>query len=235
MNNEEISRRFASLTTPHLADACVRAGLPVRCASTGLTCVVAHGRVSARVLPVQHAGSVDVFLEAFDEATPGDVLVVDNGGRLDEACVGDLVVHEAKHAGLSGIVIWGLHRDSVEIREIGLPVFSLGSLPNGPLAVVDRSADALSTARVGEWLLSASDLVFGDDDGILFVPGERADDVLGFAETIRDTEIRQAQKIRAGTSLRAQVHFGDYLSKRASLHSLTFREHLRDVGGEIEV
>jgi regulator of RNase E activity RraA len=42
----------------------------------------------------------------------GDVLVVDNGGRLDEACVGDLVALEAKHAGVAGIAIWGLHRDT---------------------------------------------------------------------------------------------------------------------------
>jgi regulator of RNase E activity RraA len=39
------------------------------------------------VCPAQHAGSVDVFLEAFGTAAPGDVLVVDNGGRLDESCV----------------------------------------------------------------------------------------------------------------------------------------------------
>ena len=43
-------------------------------------------------------------------AAPGDVLVVDNGGRLDEACVGDLVALEAQAAGVEGMVIWGLHR-----------------------------------------------------------------------------------------------------------------------------
>ena len=70
--------RFAGLTTPHVADACVRAGVPVRTVS--LTAVTS-GRVAGRVLPAQHVGSVDVFLEAFDSAEPGDVLVVDNAGR----------------------------------------------------------------------------------------------------------------------------------------------------------
>ena len=65
-------------------------------------------------------------------AAPGDVLVVDNGGRLDEACVGDLVVLEAQAASLEGMVVWGLHRDTGDIRAIGLPVFSLGARPNGP-------------------------------------------------------------------------------------------------------
>jgi regulator of RNase E activity RraA len=54
------------------------------------------------------------------------VLVVDNGGRADEACVGDLVVLEAQAAGLGGVVMWGLHRDTPEVTQIGLPVFSYG-------------------------------------------------------------------------------------------------------------
>jgi regulator of RNase E activity RraA len=53
-----------------------------------------------------------VFLEALGSAGYGDVLVVDNGGRADEACVGDLVVLEAQAAGVSGMVVWGLHRDT---------------------------------------------------------------------------------------------------------------------------
>lgn len=235
MSNEEISRRFEELTTPHLADACMRAGVAVRCGPAGLTCVVEHGRLSGRVLPAQHVGSVDIFLEALESSAAGDVLVVDNAGRVDEACLGDLVVHEANEAGLSGIVIWGLHRDSVDIREIGLPVFSLGSLPAGPLAVTTRAENALTSARFGQWTLGKDDHVFGDDDGVLFVPSGRVEEVLNVAEAIRDTEKGEADKIRSGTSLRTQVDFDQYLTKRATNPTLTFREHLRDVAGAIEI
>jgi regulator of RNase E activity RraA len=58
-------------------------------------------------------------------AAPGDVLVVDTGGLLDEACVGDLVALEAHAAGMEGMVIWRLRRGAAAIRAIGLPVFSL--------------------------------------------------------------------------------------------------------------
>ena len=121
-----------TLTTAHIADACIRAGLPVRCGPAGLTAVSRGMRLAGRVLPVHHAGSVDLYLEALESAEPGDVLVVDNDGLLNEACVGDLVALEVANAGLAGIVIWGLHRDTADIIEIGLPVFSLGSLPTGP-------------------------------------------------------------------------------------------------------
>lgn len=224
---------FADLTTAHMADACIRAGVAARCAS--LRPVVPGSRVSGRVLPARHAGSVDIFLEALEvHAVPGDVLVVDNGGRLDEACVGDLIALEARAAGLNGIVIWGLHRDTADIKSIGLPVFSLGSIPTGPLNVRERPLGALESATVGEWTVGNSDLVLGDDDGVLFIPSDAARDIVTLAEEIRDTEHRQAARIRSGASLRSQLQFPAYLAARAQDPTLTFRTHLRTTGGAIE-
>jgi regulator of RNase E activity RraA len=234
MDHEELGRRFASLTTAHLADACIRARVVVRCAPAPMRAVVAGGRLAGRVCPARHAGSVDVFLEAFEGAESGDVLVVDNGGRLDESCVGDLVVLETQAAGLGGVVIWGLHRDTADIAVIGLPVFSLGAISTGPLHLGDRPKDALESATVGEWTVGREDLVLGDDDGVLFVPAARAEELFTLAEGIRDTERRQAERIRAGVSLREQVRFGAFLDQREQNPALTFREHLRAVGGAIE-
>ncbi|MGI5402920.1 RraA family protein [Streptomyces sp. CA-135486] len=234
MDPQELRRRFATLTTAHLADACIRARIPVRCAPAPVHAVVPGSRLAGRVSPARHVGSVDIFLEAFEGGAPGDVLVVDNGGRLDEACVGDLVVLEARAAGLAGIVIWGLHRDTADIRAIGLPVFSLGAIPTGPLSLDARSHDALESAGVGEWTVSREDVALGDDDGVLFVPAARAADIFTLAETIRDTERRQAEQIRAGVSLRSQVRFDTYLARRRPAPSLSFRDHLREVGGAIE-
>ncbi|MEU4494669.1 RraA family protein [Streptomyces sp. NPDC023998] len=234
MDPQELRRRFETLTTAHLADACIRARIPVHCAPAPVHAVLPGSRLAGRVSPARHVGSVDIFLEAFEGGAPGDVLVVDNGGRLDEACVGDLVVLEAQAAGLAGIVIWGLHRDTADIRAIGLPVFSLGAIPTGPLSLQARPRDALESARVGDWTVSREDVVLGDDDGVLFVPAARAADIFTLAETIRDTERRQAEQIRAGVSLRSQVQFDTYLARRRQTPSLSFREHLREVGGAIE-
>ncbi|MFU8854187.1 RraA family protein [Micromonospora sp. SL1-18] len=229
-----LRRRFAALTTAHVADACLRAGVPVRCAPPGMGPVVPGGRAAGRVRPTRHAGSVDIFLEAIDRAAPGDVLVVDNAGRTDEACVGDLVVLEAQAADLAGVVVWGLHRDTVDIRAVGLPMFSLGATPTGPQRLDPRPAEALTSAQVGHWQVGPDDVALADEDGVLFVPAVRVGELFDLAESIRDVERRQAERIRTGEPLRAQVGFGTYLAAREEQPALTFREHLRRVGGAIE-
>jgi regulator of RNase E activity RraA len=225
---------FEDLSTPLLADACVRLGVPLRVAPPGIVPIVTGQRIAGRVLPARHYGSVDVFLEAFTQAAPGDVLVVDNGGRLDEACVGDLAVLEARAAGLTGVVIWGLHRDHPELVEIGLPVFSYGRNPAGPVRLDPQEPDALLSAQIGPHVVSASDMIFGDDDGVLFVPAADSERVLTTAREIWQVEREQADRIRAGDTLRKQTSFDDYLTTRAADRSYTFRKHLRRIGGAIE-
>src|SRR5215213_10279241 len=126
MNNDILAETFASLSTPLIADACMKAGVPVRVAPLGISPLTARTRLAGRVLPAKHYGSVDIFLEAVETTERGDILVIDNQGRTDEGCIGDLTTLEAQAAGIAGIIIWGAHRDTSELIEIDCPVFSYG-------------------------------------------------------------------------------------------------------------
>ncbi|MET0788496.1 MAG: RraA family protein [Cellulomonas sp.] len=224
---------FADLTAAHAADACLRLGIPVRCAPAAVRPLWAGIHVVGRARPAQHVGSVDVFLEALEHASPGDVLVVDNGGRTDEACVGDLVALEVARAGLAGIVIWGLHRDTAQLRTIALPVLSLGAYPDGPERLDPQPADALARAACGPHTVTGDDVVLADDDGVVFLPSSRIDEIAVTAARIRDTERHQAARMQLGTSLREQTRFADYLVAR-DRDGTTFRQHLRSLDAAIE-
>ena len=234
MNNTDLSEAFAQLSTPLIADACVRQHVPLRLAPAGLRPLLAGRRVAGRALPARHYGSVDIFLEALTAADAGDILVIDNGGRSDEACIGDLVVLECQAAGLAAIAVWGCHRDTAELCEIGFPVFSYGRCPAGPARLDPREPDCLRSAYFGDIEITGQDVVFADDDGALVVPAARAADVLAVAHDIWQTERRQAAAIQSGTTLRQQLRFDEYLTKRAADHSYTRRAHLRALRGAIE-
>ncbi len=234
MNNELVTANFLNLSTPLIADALIRLKVSPRLVPFGIKALVAGSRISGRVLPARHYGSVDVFFEAFENAAQGDVLVIDNDGRLEEGCIGDLTALEAVTAGVSAIVVWGTHRDTPELKQIGLPIFSYGSCPCGPQRLDSRESNALTSARIGEFEVSVNDFVFGDDDGCLFVNSEIIEEVFSTARAIWEIERRQAKSIAAGETLRQQLTFTEYLRKRDADPSYTFRQHLRGRQGAIE-
>jgi 4-hydroxy-4-methyl-2-oxoglutarate aldolase len=224
--------KLSALPTAAVADACVRLKVPERAVS--LRPAFPAPAIAGRVLPVRHAGSVDVFFEALQAATPGDVLVIDNEGRLDEGCIGDLTCLEALHHGAAGIVVDGCHRDSAALRSLGIPVWSRGAFPFGPRAARPRSQDALSMARVGPFFVTRDDVVAADEDGAVFVPHAEAPRVWDLAARIQRTESDQARRAQAGEPLCGQFQFPGYLAKRKADPQYGFRAHLRSLGKSIE-
>ncbi len=235
MNNKKLKEAFAELSTPLIADACMRLGVFMRVAPIGITPLVAGWKIAGRVLPVRHSGSVDIFLEVMAKADAGDILTIDNAARKHEGCIGDLTALEAQAMGLGGIAIWGFHRDTPQLIEIGFPVFSYGSYPVRPKRAYPRGRDALTTARFGDFKLTADDVVFGDDDGVVFALLQDVEDIISSAREIAEAEKRQAENIKNGKTLSQQFKFDEYLKKRSKDASYTFRQHLQKIGGAIEV
>lgn len=222
-------------TTPFIADACVQLSLPVRVGPFGLKPNLPGSKAAGPARPARHAGSTDVFLEAIANANKGDVLVIDNGGRHDEGCIGDLVVGEAFMSGLAATVCWGTHRDTAAILAFGAKVWSLGTCPNGPLELRTRHVTALEAANIGHVTVTLEDYVFADDDGVVVVAAADLDRIVGAARDIAAREGAQAVRLMKGELLRQQLDLDKYVAARNSNPEFTFREHLKAFGGAIEI
>ncbi|MGE4062657.1 MAG: RraA family protein [Rhodospirillaceae bacterium] len=216
----------------HVADALTKLKLPKRFGPPEMKPAFGTpGLMIGRALPAKHFGSVDVFLAAFEHAEPGDILVADNEARLDEGCIGDLIAAEAKLAGLAALVIHGAHRDTAQLREIGLPVWSLGHFPFGPTRM---RPTAPGDVMLGSFAVTDRDIIVGDEDGVIVTEGETIEEVLGEAALIAGREEKQRAEMRTGRTLREQLKFGDFIRQRAANPALSFREHINKVRGAVE-
>ncbi|MGE0201321.1 MAG: RraA family protein [Candidatus Melainabacteria bacterium] len=227
-----------AITTAHVVDACMRLKKHYRLAPAGIRSVTElDATIIGPALPVRHFGSVDVFLEALARAgrsATGSIMVIDNAGRTDEACIGDLVVLEAQLSGLAGMAVWGLHRDTHEIRELGLPVFSYGAFPSGPARLDAQEPDAFEAACFGDFRVTASDTVIADADGVVFVSTADWPGIAEAAQAIRERELAQTALALSGMTLREQFQFEQYLARRAFESDYTFRRHLAELSRSIE-
>ena len=223
-------------TTPFIADACALLQLPIRLGPAHIRPIRSDMKVAGPACPAKHAGSTDVFLEAIAQAGRGDVLVIDNVGRLDEGCIGDLVAGEAHVAGLAGVVVYGAHRDTAAIDAIGIPVWSLGTCPAGPQEVRTRSVHALEAASLGGHVtVTRDDFVFADVDGVVVVSRAELARVVAAARDIAAREQAQAKRLLGGERLRSQLQLDAYVARRQSEPSYSFRDHLKTLGAAIEI
>jgi 3-hexulose-6-phosphate synthase/6-phospho-3-hexuloisomerase len=154
--------------------------------------------VTVRTFPGDWAKSV----EAIDEASEGDIIVVDAGG-VGPAVWGELATHSAVQKRLSGVVINGAARDVSEIRELSLPVFAKLVTPQageprglGEIGVPITICGV--TVRPGDWIVA-------DDDGIMVVESRRAAEITNRAMDCLERENRIRQDITSGETTLGKV------------------------------
>ncbi|MBG9388410.1 RraA family protein [Caenimonas aquaedulcis] len=170
-----------------------------------------HGRISALRPNMQFAGSaltVDVrpgdnlmIHAAISLAKPGDVLVIDGKGDLTAALMGTIMMNACKQVGIAGVVIDGAVRDTLEIEDMGFPVFAAGFNPNGPTKLVPGRIGHPVT--VGGVAVRAGDFVIGDADGVVVVEREKIESLLPLA----------AKKVADETARIAAIKKGDTAAK----------------------
>jgi regulator of RNase E activity RraA len=136
-------------------------------------------------------------------AQPGDVIVVDAGGDLTNALIGEIMVGDAIGQQLGGYVINGAIRDSVEIAAMNFPVFAAGVTHRGPYK--DGPGEINVPIAIDGMVIEPGDLIIGDGDGLLCVPYADAAALLEAARGKQVIEAKMVADIAAGTFDRSWV------------------------------
>lgn len=135
--------------------------------------------------------------KAIDMAEPSDVIVVDAGGELSNAIIGEIMTTLSEKKGIAGFVIDGAIRDSAVVRAGSFPVFAAGIAHRGPYK--DGPGEINGAISVAGMVVEAGDLIVADDDGVLCVPFSDVEAVLRDATAKSVAEGKMMDAIRNGT------------------------------------
>ncbi len=152
-----------------------------------------------KLVPVGEATESPVLgtLEAVKRGHPGDVLVIDQGGRMDVNSYGGVAGFTTRHFGLAGCVIDGVTRDIDEYKQLGLPVFGRGFIQQ---SIRNRCACAgyAIEVKLGGVAVRPGDLIMADENGVCVVPKAKMAEVLEFAKLFKSIEDNIVEAVRSG-------------------------------------
>jgi regulator of RNase E activity RraA len=206
---DELVPQFLTIATGNISDALFELGIEP-CSVPGPTALVpGQPRFAGPAFTVQQRAKGNPAgpgrtrqLEVIDAiAAPGDVIVIDVGGRTDVCTLGGLLALRAKARGLAGFLVNGCVRDAADIAASEFPVHCLGTAPR-------KSSVELETASIGEPVqiggrrIAPGDLIVCDDTGAVMVPHDAAERVLTRAREIQRREEAVVSQVESGMSLR---------------------------------
>jgi RraA family protein len=141
--------------------------------------------------------------KAIDLAEPGDVIVVDAGGEMSQAIIGEIMMSLALKKGLAGFVIDGAIRDSTAFQVKDFPCYARGITHRGPHK--EGPGEINVPITVGNMIIHPGDIMVGDEDGVVAIPLDAAEEILEkiIAQQKREQSIMEA--IEDGTIDRGWV------------------------------
>lgn len=201
----EVVKAYSEIDVACIADVLFAKGW--NCVPEGIFPIARDMKVCGPAVTMRHIASrykenwarhEQVLVE---HCRPGDVLVIDMGGRRDGSTFGGNISADAQHRGLSGTVIDGTNRDSDEIIELGYSVFSRGVSLRHTHGTY-YTTNIMEPVQIGEIpfcvMVMPGDLVCGDADGIAVVPGDRAEEILPHVIERHEQDLAMKKLMRSG-------------------------------------
>lgn len=177
-----IVEALRGIVTPHLSD-----NLDRLCGITGLTRYNRHGKLVGTAFTIKtRPGDNLMIYKALTLIQPGHVLVVDGGGDLNNAVVGELIKLYAEQRGCAGLVIDGAIRDVLAFESSEFPCYARGVIHRGPYK---SGPGALNVpVSIGGQVVNPGDLIVGDEDGLVCFPQVAAPELIALAHRLARRE-----------------------------------------------
>ncbi|WP_424934405.1 RraA family protein [Amaricoccus macauensis] len=191
---------FSSIPTAIISDnlnRMVAAGPTVRPMHRG-------GSLAGTALTVKTRPGDNLMIhKAADMVRPGDVIVVDAGGDLTNALIGELIISHARSRGCVGFVVNGAVRDMDVISANDFPVYGAGVSHRGPYK--DGPGEVNIPISLDGMIIEPGDIVIGDLDGVVCIPRADATRVLELSRAQEEKERGIQQAIKQAAWDRAWV------------------------------
>ncbi|WP_321935606.1 RraA family protein [Paraburkholderia sp. J8-2] len=196
--DQSLAQRLRDVSLPTLGHY-LEAGF----ASYALRALVPNVKVVGRAVTLQlHSPDAIAVNRALAQLTPGDVLVIDMQGDHEHACVGAVTATAAQCAGAEGIVINGVATDLLELRQIGLPVFALGTSALTTKRLDDNTSGFNVPVQCGGVTVAPGAIVIADDNGVLVSDAESLLMIIDAALASDRAEPGILARLRAGEQVR---------------------------------
>src|SRR5437868_14504707 len=188
-----LAARFRELPVANISDSMSR----MTAGGARLRPMHGGGALAGPALTVKTRPGDNLMIhKALDLAEPGDVIVVDGGGDLTNALIGELMAAHAQVRGVAGMVLDGAIRDYDTIHASSFPVFAAGVTHRGPYK--DGPGEINVPIAIDGMVIEPGDLMLGDADGLLCVPYEDVEQVLAASRDKVALEQKTIANIRSG-------------------------------------
>lgn len=202
MLDKSIRERLEKLSTTNVSDSMDALGY--RGATYGIvpmwhtmTKVIGPAVTVKMTAAGETKGKHHLGVMAIASAEEGDVIVIDNGGRLDTSCWGGILTNGAKMKGIQGVVIDGACRDVDEFVECGFNVYARGSVVATARGRIMEEATNVMV-QFGGVQVRPGDIVMGDKSGVVIIPIEHLEEIVSKAELLEAKESAMIADILSG-------------------------------------
>lgn len=202
----QLLEQLANLDTASVSDALD--SLAIEGVLVGLKPLYSNKKIFGPVFTVQYTPYEQKPLEFksasdyIDEVPSGAIILIDNEGREDCSCWGDILTKMAQKKNIQGTLINGSCRDIGFIKTNQYPVYSKSfTMRSGKNRVYKQKSQCV--IKIGFVTVSPGDIIMADEDGALVIPANSLEEIIKRAQAIKMTEEQIVASLDKGLSLKA--------------------------------